>query len=181
MTLELKGIENLDNKERLDYMVDFGKATIKTEADMIAMMANISSIIFNVVEDLNWAGFYLVKEDELVLGPFQGLPAVSYTHLIALIAGATDEKDYIEFAKTLDAAAKEIGVDFIGGYSALVHGEMTPADEILINSIPAALAETEKVCSSVNVGTTKNGLNTVSYTHLYQDPLVYYLCHEEGD
>lgn len=75
MTLELKGIENLDNKERLDYMVDFGRATIKTEADMIAMMANISSIIFNVVEDLNWAGFYLVKEDELVLGPFQGLPA----------------------------------------------------------------------------------------------------------
>ena len=78
---------------------------------------------------------------------------------ITLIAGATDEKDYIEFARTLDAAAKEIGVDFIGGYSALVHGEMTPADEILINSIPGALAETEKVCSSVNVGTTKNGLN----------------------
>lgn len=75
MTLEIKGIENLDNVGRLDYMVEFGKATIKTEADMIAMMANISSIIFNVVEDLNWAGFYLVKEDELVLGPFQGLPA----------------------------------------------------------------------------------------------------------
>ena len=75
MTLEIKGIENLDNRQRLDYMVDFGKATIKTEDDMIAMMANISSIIFNVVEDLNWAGFYLVKEDQLVLGPFQGLPA----------------------------------------------------------------------------------------------------------
>lgn len=73
--LEIKGIENLDNKERLDYMLDFGRATIKTEKDMIAMMANISSIIFNVVEDLNWAGFYLVREDELVLGPFQGLPA----------------------------------------------------------------------------------------------------------
>ena len=73
--LKIKGIENLDNKERLDYMVDFGRATIKTEKDMIAMMANISSIIFNVVEDLNWAGFYLVREDELVLGPFQGLPA----------------------------------------------------------------------------------------------------------
>ena len=65
----------MDNKERLDYMLDFGRATIKTESDMIAMMANISSVIFNVVEDLNWAGFYLVKEDELVLGPFQGLPA----------------------------------------------------------------------------------------------------------
>ena len=76
---------------------------------------------------------------------------------IALIAGATDEKDYIEFAKTLDAAAKEIGVDFIGGYSALVHGEMTPADEILINSIPAALAETEKVCSSVNKKWSQHG------------------------
>ena len=75
MTLEIKGIENLDNRERLDYMVDFGKATIKTEDDMIAMMANISSIIFNVVEDLNWAGFYLVRGNELVLGPFQGLPA----------------------------------------------------------------------------------------------------------
>lgn len=75
MTLEIKGIENLDNRERLDYMVDFGKATIKTEGDMIAMMANISSIMFNVVENLNWAGFYLVKEGELVLGPFQGLPA----------------------------------------------------------------------------------------------------------
>lgn len=73
--LEIKGIENLDNKERLDYMLDFGKATIKTEKDIIAMMANISSIIFNVVKDLNWAGFYLVREDELVLGPFQGLPA----------------------------------------------------------------------------------------------------------
>lgn len=73
--LEIKGIENLDNKERLDYMLDFGKATIKTEKDMIAMMANISSIIFNVIKDLNWAGFYLVKKDELVLGPFQGLPA----------------------------------------------------------------------------------------------------------
>ncbi|MDU5570079.1 MAG: GAF domain-containing protein [Peptoniphilus harei] len=65
----------MDNKERLDYMLDFGRATIKTESDMIAMMANISSIIFNSVEDLNWAGFYIVREDELVLGPFQGMPA----------------------------------------------------------------------------------------------------------
>ncbi|NMW85645.1 GAF domain-containing protein [Peptoniphilus sp. AGMB00490] len=75
MTLEIKGIKNLNNEERLEYMVDFGKATIKTEKDAIAMMANLSSVIFNVVEDLNWAGFYLVRGDELVLGPFQGLPA----------------------------------------------------------------------------------------------------------
>lgn len=75
MSLEIKGIEKLNEVERLDYMVDFGKATIKTESNFIAMMANISSIIFNVVEDLNWAGFYLVRGEELVLGPFQGLPA----------------------------------------------------------------------------------------------------------
>ena len=51
----------MNEKEKLDYMLDFGRATIKTESDMIAMMANISSIIFNSVEDLNWAGFYLVR------------------------------------------------------------------------------------------------------------------------
>ncbi|MDO5301160.1 MAG: PFL family protein [Tissierellia bacterium] len=78
---------------------------------------------------------------------------------IALIAGACGDKDYVKFAQTMDRAAQEIGVDFIGGFSALVHGTMTPADEILIRSIPQALAQTEKVCASVNVGTTKDGLN----------------------
>ncbi|MDY6065189.1 MAG: PFL family protein [Finegoldia sp.] len=78
---------------------------------------------------------------------------------ISLIAGACKEDNYLKFAKTLDRAADEIGVDFIGGFSALVHGKMTPSDEILINSIPDALAQTNKVCSSINVGTSKNGLN----------------------
>ena len=62
-------------------------------------------------------------------------------------------------ARTLDRAAKEVGVNFIGGYSALVSKGMTPAEENLIRSIPQALAETERVCSSVNVGSTKTGLN----------------------
>ena len=62
-------------------------------------------------------------------------------------------------ARTLDRAAKEIGVNFIGGYSALVSKGMTPAEENLIRSIPKALAETERVCSSINVGSTKTGLN----------------------
>lgn len=78
---------------------------------------------------------------------------------IALIASASGEDSYIKYAKTLDRAAEEIGIDFIGGFSALVHGKMTPADEILIKTIPQALAETNKVCSSINVGTSKNGLN----------------------
>lgn len=75
MSFELKGIDNLDNLERLKYMLSFSKATIETESDFIAMMANISSIIMATIEGLNWAGFYIVREDELVLGPFQGLPA----------------------------------------------------------------------------------------------------------
>ena len=78
---------------------------------------------------------------------------------IALIAGASDDKDYVEFAKTLDKAAKDTGVDFIGGFSALVDKGFTKGDRILIDSIPAALAATEKVCSSVNLGSTKYGIN----------------------
>lgn len=78
---------------------------------------------------------------------------------ISLVAAASEDDDYIEFAKTLDKAAKEVGVDFIGGFSALVHKGMTKADKKLIDSIPEALAETERVCSSVNIGTTRAGLN----------------------
>ena len=78
---------------------------------------------------------------------------------ISLVAAASNDDNYIEFAKTLDEAAKEVGVDFIGGFSALVHKGMTEADKKLINSIPEALAQTERVCSSVNIGTTRAGLN----------------------
>lgn len=78
---------------------------------------------------------------------------------ISLIAAASNDDNYVEFAKTLDKAAKEIGVDFIGGFSALVQGEMTESDEKLIKSIPLALSNTDFVCSSVNVGNTKMGLN----------------------
>ena len=78
---------------------------------------------------------------------------------ISLVAAASEDLDYIEFAKTLDRAAKEVGVDFIGGFSALVHKGMTEADKKLVKSIPEALAQTERVCSSVNIGTTRAGLN----------------------
>ena len=67
--------------------------------------------------------------------------------------------DYVEIAKVIDEAAKTLGVNFIGGYSALVSKGMTQYDELLIRSIPKALAETDFVCSSVNVGSTKTGLN----------------------
>ena len=80
---------------------------------------------------------------------------------IALVGGSACKKseDFVEIAKTLDKAAKEVGVNFIGGYSALVSKGMTPAEELLIRSIPQALACTDRVCSSINVGSTKTGLN----------------------
>ena len=78
---------------------------------------------------------------------------------ISIIAGATDETDYVKFAETLDKAAHELGIDFIGGFSALVHKGYTKGDRILINSIPEALAKTSKVCASVNVGSTRCGIN----------------------
>lgn len=68
-------------------------------------------------------------------------------------------EDFVTVAKTLDRAAHEVGVNFIGGYSALVSKGMTPSEENLIRSIPEALACTERVCSSVNVGSTKTGIN----------------------
>lgn len=80
---------------------------------------------------------------------------------IALVGAACckTSADYVEIARTLDRAAHQVGVNFIGGYSAIVSKGMTHADQLLIRSIPEALAETEVVCSSVNVGSTKTGIN----------------------
>ena len=80
---------------------------------------------------------------------------------IALVGAACcrKPKDFVRLAKTLDRAAKKLGVNFIGGYSAVVSKGMTKADELLIRSIPEAMASTERVCSSVNVGSTKTGID----------------------
>ena len=80
---------------------------------------------------------------------------------IALVGGAACKKpeDFVTIAETLDRAAKDVGVNFLGGYSALVSKGMTTADELLIRSIPMAMAKTERVCSSVNLGSTKTGIN----------------------
>ena len=78
---------------------------------------------------------------------------------MALVAGASETEDYVPFAIAMDRAARECGVDFIGGFSALVQKGMTVGDKRLIQSIPEALARTNIVCSSVNVGSTKAGIN----------------------
>jgi len=103
----------------------------------------------------------LVKTGEDIEREF-GIPIVhkriSVTPM-ALVAGASETEDYVPFAAAMDQAARACGVNFIGGYSALVQKGMTRADELLIRSIPDALAATELVCSSVNVGSTKAGIN----------------------
>ena len=77
----------------------------------------------------------------------------------AMVAAACPDKNPVKIAYALDRAAKQVGVNFLGGYSALVHKGFGPGDYALIESIPQALAETERVCSSVNIGSTKAGIN----------------------
>ncbi len=78
---------------------------------------------------------------------------------ISLVAESSEETDFTPWAETLDEVAIELGVDFVGGFSALVQKGMTSGDERLLDSIPRALAVTQRVCSSINLGTTKNGIN----------------------
>lgn len=85
---------------------------------------------------------------------------------IAIVAESSDETNYANFARTLDKAAFEVGVNFIGGFSALVHKGYTKGDRLLIESIPEALAETFRVCSSVNVATSKAGINMDAVRHM---------------
>ena len=78
---------------------------------------------------------------------------------IAIIGAATNATNYVPLARAMDEAAQKVGIDFIGGFSALVQKGYAKGDKILIDSIPAALAATQKVCSSVNIGSTKTGIN----------------------
>ena len=103
----------------------------------------------------------LVRTGEDIESEF-GIPIVNKrisVTPIALVAAASETEDYVPFAVALDRAAKAVGVNFIGGFSALVQKGMTDADRRLIAAIPEALAVTDLVCSSVNVGSTKAGIN----------------------
>jgi len=103
----------------------------------------------------------LVRTGENIEAEF-GIPIVNKRISVtpmALVAGSCDTKNYVPFALALDRAAKECGVNFIGGYSALVQKGFSKGDEYLLQSIPEALASTDIVCSSVNVGSTRAGIN----------------------
>ena len=103
----------------------------------------------------------LVRTGEDIEAEF-GIPIVNKrvsVTPISLVGAGTGAQSYVPYAKALDRAAHEIGVNFLGGFSALVHKGMTESDRVLIASIPEALAETELVCASVNVGSTRAGIN----------------------
>ena len=114
-----------------------------------------------IYEKITRSAENLVKTGEEIEAEF-GIPIVNKrisVTPIAMVAAASETGDYVPFALAMDRAAKTCGVNFIGGYSALVQKGMTVADQRLIRSIPQALAETELVCSSVNVGSTRAGIN----------------------
>ena len=126
------------------------------DSDLERLKEKIYQKIFDAAKDL-------AKTGEEIAGEF-GIPIVNKrisVTPIALIGGAACKtiQDFASIAKTLDSVAKKVGVNFIGGYSALISKGMTKADELLIRSIPFALSQTERVCSSVNLGSSRTGIN----------------------
>ncbi|QDJ13707.1 PFL family protein [Mergibacter septicus] len=115
----------------------------------------------NIFNKITYIGRDLVQTAKELSAKY-GIPIVNQrisVTPIAQIAAATKANSYVSIAQTLDRAAKAIGVSFIGGFSALVQKGMSPSDEVLIRSIPEAMKTTDIVCSSVNIGSTKAGIN----------------------
>lgn len=146
------------DKENLDVRtITLGISLLDCiSSDLDTLNKNIHDKIYNAAKDL-------VKTGEQISREF-GVPIVNKrisVTPIALVGGAAckTKEDFASIAKTLDTVAKEVGVNFIGGYSALVSKGMTSADRLLIESIPLALSSTDVVCSSINVGSTKTGIN----------------------
>ena len=125
-------------------------------SDLDQLCQNIYNKITRLAKDLVKTGEDISKE--------YGVPIVNKRISItpiALVGGSACKTtdDYVKIAKTLDKCAKELGVNFLGGYSAIVSKGMSKSDELLIRSIPQAMAQTDFICSSVNVGSTKTGIN----------------------
>ncbi len=124
---------------------------------------NVRETCDNIYNKITRLAAHLVKTGDDIAHEF-GIPIVNKRISVTpvSIVGAASCKtphDYVQIAQTLDVVAHEVGVNFIGGYSAIVSKGMTSADELLIKSIPEALSQTERICASVNVGSTKTGIN----------------------
>ena len=155
---EVTETNNMVEKENLDVRtITMGISLLDCiDSDVNACLDKIYKKITESAKDL-------VKTGEEIAQEF-GVPIVNKrisVTPIALVGGAACKtpEDLAKIAEVMDKAAHEVGVNFIGGYSALVNKGMTHADELLIRSIPMALSRTENVCSSVNVGSTRCGIN----------------------
>jgi Uncharacterized conserved protein len=155
---EILETNQMIEKENLDVRtITMGISLLDCiDSDRGKLCANIRDKI------LKLAGNLVATGDEI--GREYGIPVVNKRISVTPIgivgaAACRSEDDFTEIAKELDRAAKDVGVNFLGGYSAVVAKGMTTADMMLMRSIPQALAETERVCSSVNVGSTRTGID----------------------
>jgi len=156
--LEVNETNNMIEQEKLDVRtITLGISLLDCcDASLDALNQKIYAKITRLARNLVSTG----REIELEYGIPIVNKRISVTP-IALIAGSACQspEDFVSIAQTLDKAAADMGVNFIGGYSAIVSKGMTWTDELLIRSIPHALSATERVCSSVNIGSTKTGIN----------------------
>lgn len=155
---EVAETNEMIEKENLDVRtITMGISLLDCiDGDLKILNEKIYQKIYESAKDLVKTGEQISRE--------YGIPIVNKrisVTPIALVGAAAcrTPQDFVGIARTLDKVAHEVGVNFIGGYSALVSKGMTPAEEMLIRSIPQALAGTERVCSSVNLGSTKTGIN----------------------
>ncbi len=158
---------NLFEVIETNNMIEHERLDVRTITMGISLLdccdSDLSKLNEKIYEKITKYASKLVETGESIARDF-GVPIVNKrisVTPIGLIGGCAckSPEDFVTIAKTLDQAANKVGVNFIGGYSALVSKGMTAADENLIRSIPEALACTERVCSSVNVASTRTGLN----------------------
>jgi len=155
---EIRETNEMIEKENLDVRtITMGISLLDCiDSDVTAMCGKIHAKIARLAGHLAETGEEIGRE--------YGIPVVNKRISVTPIgvigaAACRTVDDFVTVAKELDAVAKEVGVNFLGGFSAVVSKGMTASDELLMRSIPRALSETERVCSSVNVGSTRTGIN----------------------
>ncbi|MDO4260686.1 MAG: PFL family protein [Eubacteriales bacterium] len=158
---------NITEVLETNKMIEQENLDVRTITLGISLMdcidADLETLKNNIYEKITRTAKDLVSTGKAIEAQY-GVPIVNKrisVTPVALVGGAACKSadDYVELAKVLDRAAKTVGVNFLGGFSALVSKGITQSDELLMRAIPRALAETERVCSSVNVGSTKTGID----------------------
>ena len=159
--------ENMESEKILEtiHMISDENLDVRTITMGISLLDCIDSdsdkACQKIYDKITTKARDLVKVGEQIQEEY-GIPIINKRVTvtpISLIAAASHDQDYVNYALTLDKAAHTLGIDFIGGYSALVQKGYQSGDKTLIKSIPEALAQTDLVCASVNVGSTRSGIN----------------------